>query len=1460
MIRELRGPVSIRFGESFTTTVRVCNEGTASTQGAFGTILLDLYLSADDTLSWPDPSQPPPTDQIQLGALDIPTLEAGQCATRGFTATATAPSVPLDGLYYLGAIVDAQEALIELQEDNNMGLQPMGVGHLPDVVITEIRGPDNIRSGDVFDHSVKVCNQGTQVSSPGIVDIYLSVDDSVSPTAPGTPPSTSQVLLDSIEVPGLNPGHCTLRHVESIATVPADTVPNQPLYLGAIADAQQASVELREDNNAFVSGPMGEGEGPDLVVTSLVAPRNVSISAQFASAVTVCNQGTQPAAATHVELHVSTDGSFSMPAWPSPLPANQEFVGTVNIPPLSPGHCVTRDTTAYAAQPVGSPYNSVFHLAALVDPYQHIPELREDNNIFISGLLGIGERPDLTVTELSAPNYLQGWTYAQVAVTICNEGTRPSGDYAFLELILSMSPALDMRDPYPYDSSAQSTVGGVGIPSLEVGQCVTQDVEIYALPPQDAPLTLDILHLGAIIHTEGSHEELREDNNLFVSGLLGTGDKPDLVITSLQAPTNVNSNNMFSVTANVCNQGTTVSAPTSLELTLSTHAFLNVPVSDGPFVDQALQASIGMIDVPQLGTGECRALSTNAQALNLPWSIGDFVYYLGGTIDPWASLQEFRRDNNTLVSGRIGVDVGPDLVVTDVAGPASTRRNGAFTAEVTVCNQGTDMSSPSQAQVFLSMAPRLLTPWPNAPNAPPPPDQALAGELDIPALHAGQCFTGKAPSSAAVSVDATSTAFYLGAIVDPNSNIWELRRDNNAFVGNHIGVGDASDLVISTLTGPPSVAPNETFTATVRVCNQGTETAGLVLIDLNLSTRPHLAMPDWYGTGSPFPDTQIPVGGTSVPFLNAGSCVTTSITAIAMPPFGATPHSPLYLGAIVDPMSTNEELREDNNTFISGLIGVGNRPDLVVTGIQAPANVAANASFSTTLTVCNQGTQPSSSSFVDVYVSSTPELAMPRLSGQEQSLPATQSHAGGMSVPSLNVGRCFEGTVIGTSTLPSAALPDQPLFVGAIVDGVQHEEELREDNNSFVSGRIGIGLGPDLVITSVTGPASVWPNSDFIATVSVCNQGTQASANNTQVELHFSTEPRLVIPPEYSTHGSLPANQALINIATLPALEADDCLTLDVPAYANPPPAAPEGSALYLGAIVDVHQQNAELRTDNNTYVGGLVGVGSRADLVITAITGPTSIHANANFQANVTVCNQGTMPSNDTRLDMYLSTTSQLAMPTWGGTGSPFPDSQSYVGNRGIEPLEPGECKTALVYVQAAPPYEALPNQPLYLGAAIDVYQDEAELREDNNTFVGDLMGVGSRPDVVVTSISSPSSARTGSAFTATVMACNHGTTSSGSFDVALYLSSNDEHDFPHQYGPESPSESQVLIGTVPFYSLAAGQCLTRSGSVSATTPPDSGPTGFFYLGAIADPGEAMEELREDNNVLADRLIMVTP
>ncbi|RKG64191.1 hypothetical protein D7W79_39410, partial [Corallococcus exercitus] len=322
-----------------------------------------------------------------------------------------------------------------------------------------------------------------------------------------------------------------------------------------------------------------------------------------------------------------------------------------------------------------------------------------------------------------------------------------------------------------------------------------------------------------------------------------------------------------------------------------------------------------------------------------------------------------------------------------------------------------------------------------------------------------------------------------------------------------------SDLIITQLRAPDSVRFGAPFTATVKVCNQGSEATyaqngGAVLVDVYLSTTSTLEVP--VPNAPPSPEIRT-VGEVDVGPLEAHECVTRAVTATALPPM-EQPATSFYLGAGIDTLQSVAELDETNNGFVRGLMGVGLGPDLVVTEVKTPASVKPGGAFLADVRVCNVGTDDSSFSNVALYTSTLDTLSLP-----SQGAPvATQVPVGSVPVPPLEAGRCLTVRTQALAQVPPAASqPGQPLYVGAIVDPSASLTELREDNNTRVMGRLGVGDGPDLVVTDVTGPMNVALGMPFpfSGSVTVCNVGTQ-QAQGVHADVLLSTEPTLPASPQ----------------------------------------------------------------------------------------------------------------------------------------------------------------------------------------------------------------------------------------------------------------------------------------------------------------------------------------------------------
>jgi large repetitive protein len=362
---------------------------------------------------------------------------------------------------------------------------------------------------------------------------------------------------------------------------------------------------------------MGVGYRSDLVVSELSAPVSVGDGQSFTATVKVCNQGTTSTSNyswPRVSLYLSSDASFSMPEQSMPYPGSGEPmpIGTVDLDQtLSPSQCVTKSVNAYASLPMGSQGNtSAYYLVAAVDTNRVEQELREDNNVHVGGLTGVGYRSDLVVSEVRGPASASDGQSFTASVKVCNQGTTSTGGYYYysmprVEVFLSMDSELTMPDPsmsYSEMPRDQVSIGSVELEqSLAPGQCVTKDVSAHAWVPPESMVMDGAYYLAAAVDTAWTEQELREDNNVRVGALMGVGYRSDLVVSEVSGPASAGNGQSFTASVKVCNQGTATTGGYSysmprveLLLSMDTELTFQDPSSSYPSVARD-QTSIGYV-------------------------------------------------------------------------------------------------------------------------------------------------------------------------------------------------------------------------------------------------------------------------------------------------------------------------------------------------------------------------------------------------------------------------------------------------------------------------------------------------------------------------------------------------------------------------------------------------------------------------------------------------------------------------------------------------------------------------------------------------------------------------------------------------------------------------------------------------------------------------------------------------
>ncbi|EPX62089.1 putative fibronectin type III domain protein [Cystobacter fuscus DSM 2262] len=883
-------------------------------------------------------------------------------------------------------------------------------------------------------------------------------------------------------------------------------------------------------------------------------------------------------------------------------------------------------------------------------------------------------------------------------------------------------------------------------------------------------------------------------------------------MTELSAPHSVHPGLSFEVTATICNQGG-----------MAGSARGGLFLSSDTVISEETDRRVGQFD-PFLAPGECRRQKATVYA-QVP---SEGIWYVGARI---STPEDADPSNDTRISAPLGIGFQPDFVITSVKGPASVEPGQSLSAQVTVCNLSTQAGG-TRVSLFLSEDANIRLPSP----AGPPPEDILVGEASVPPLFSGQCTT--VPVSGLALPPPPSRpdirAFHLGAVVDPNNAIPEFFEDNNTHPGYLLGVGSGADFLITSVKGPASVQPGQSFTSEVTVCNQGTR-ADFSRVSLLLSEDASIRIPS---PSAPSEDSL--VGDAPVPLLVPGQCSTVFVLGQAQPPATSSPDvRAFHLGAGVYRNSATLELIEDNNTHPGYLLGVGSGADFFITSVKGPASVGPGQALTAQVAVCNQGTQAGGTR-VALLLSEDASIRAP-----SPSAPSGDALVGVVQVPSLFPGRCATVSLSGSISPPPVSGPDTRAFhLGAMVDPDNTTQELIEGNNTHSGYLLGVGTGADFVITSVKGPASVQPGQPLTAQVTVCNQGTVAES--TRVALLLS-EDASIRPPSPSA----PPEDSLVSQAPVSQLAPGQCATVSLSGSAQVPPMSrPDVRAFHLGAVVDPDNATPEFIEDNNTHSGYLLGVGAGADFVIGSVKGPASVYPGQPLTAEVAVCNQGTR-AESTRVTLLLSKDESIRVPSSSGSSEDV-----IVGDQPVPSVLPGQCVTVTISGQASGEPPRWPGDfGFYLGAVVDPNNATPELIEDNNIHSGDRLGVGPEADFVISEMESPVFARSGQSLGVQLTVCNQGTRA-GSTRVRVLLSTDATLDLP---SPQGPSED-VLVGEVSTQVLQPGWCQTLSVTGNAH-PPQANPDtpGLYYVGAVVNPVGG-PELFTDNNTLLGGWIYIAP
>jgi len=611
LVSALSAPNPSAAGQTITVSDTTKNQG----GGPAGASTTRLYFSTDWAFDAGD---------TFLGSRPVPALAGG--ASSSGTTSVTIPAGTAVGTYYIIARADADAAVTETSETNNITFAAIQLG--PDLTVSAFSTPASAGAGATISVSDTTKNQGSSGSATSTTRFYLSSNSVVD---------AGDVALGGRAIPALAAG-ATSSGSTSV-TIPAGTAAGS-YYVIAKADGDGVVAETLETNNmAFASIQIG----PDLVVSAL----SVSGTPMAGGAVTVSdttkNQGGGTAGASTTRFYFSTNTIWD---------AADTFLGSRAAPALGPGASSSGSTSVTI--PAGTAPGT-YYLIAKADADLVVAETQETNNTASAAVL-LGA--DLIISALSAPTVGEAGGALAISDTTKNQsGT--AADASTTRFYLSTNATLD---------GADVSLGSRAVPALGAN-ATSSGATTVTIP---AGTAAGFYYLIAKADADGAVTETQEGNN---TGLASIRIGPDLLITSLSSPAYAAPGATFSLGDTTKNQGGAAAGASATRLYFSTDPYLD-----------AADTLLGSRAVPALAAGVSSAGSTT---VTLPGGLAVGIYYLLAQADGDQGVAESQETNNTaLTSIRIGPDLlvstlsapGPVAAGGTLSVSDTTRNQGGDTA------------------------------------------------------------------------------------------------------------------------------------------------------------------------------------------------------------------------------------------------------------------------------------------------------------------------------------------------------------------------------------------------------------------------------------------------------------------------------------------------------------------------------------------------------------------------------------------------------------------------------------------------------------------------------------------------------------------------------------------------------------------------------------------------------------
>jgi subtilisin family serine protease/subtilase family serine protease len=469
-------------------------------------------------------------------------------------------------------------------------------------------------------------------------------------------------------------------------------------------------------------------------------------------------------------------------------------------------------------------------------------------------------------------------------------------------------------------------------------------------------------------------------------------------------------------------------------------------------------------------------------------------------------------------------------------------------------------------------------------------------------------------------------------------------------------------------------------------------------------------------------------------------------------------------------------------------------PDLTVSSLTTPSTAAPDTDITITDGTRNLGTGASTSSSTGFYLSTN------------STLDASDTFLASRPVPALAAGAT---SALSTTLHIPANQAAGSYFVIAKADWDSAIPEKSETNNVRPSGVITIG--PDLLVTALTAPATAAAGVSFTVSETTKNQGA-GSAGGSTTRFYLSTNTSLdAADTEIGARAVPPLSGGASNQVTNTALTV---------------PASTATGTYYVIAQADATSAVPETSETNNTRVSGALKIGP--DLTVSALTVPSLAAAGGSITVTDTTKNMSSGPVPSSSTGFYLSTNSVLDA------------ADTYLGKRTVGALPANGSESASTTLQIP---SGLASGTYYVLARADYDETIPETTETNNDKFGSTVIGG---DLVLTAAATSPTGTAGGSMTITDTTRNQGGAPVPQSSTGFYLSVNSS------YNP-----GDVFLGSRTVSALAAS---TSEGASTQVAIPANTAPGTYFVIAIADWNGSVSESSETNNTRATGTIRIGP